>query len=353
MKNILQTKSIPKTLFSILICGGFCVFLFTLSPQFNAQQSFAPTQPRAFPTFAAEPTHNFISSDRIARILPDGQISVYIHTTSEVVYMDFEEYITGVLAAEMPASFELDALRAQAVAARSFILYRLQGYRAGTAPPEHNGADSCTNFAHCVAWTSIEDARERWGDNADYFESRIREAVNSTHGEYLTYNGNVARAFFFAMSNGRTENVEDVWNTSIPYLRSVASGDYSDLANFQTYAQIPITEFVERLRNVRPELLVGEKISAALGEITRTYGGRVGTIQIGNQSFRGTEIRQIFALRSADFDIESCDKYIHFTVQGFGHGVGLSQHGANRLAQNGLNYIEILKTYYTGVAIAR
>jgi len=331
-----------KTIFSVIVLVGFFVFLAT--SQMNANRTNV-----VIPAFSPEELQP--SSGRISALMPDGQMSVYLHLRGEVVYMDFEEYIVGVVAAEMPATFELDALRAQAVAARSFIIYRMQIYHEHGAPTEHHGADSCTNFAHCVAWTSIEDARERWGDNANHFEWRIREAVRSTAGEYLTYNGNVVRAFFFAMSNGHTENVEDVWSETIPYLRSVESGNYDDLPNFETFVEFYVQDFVARLRAERADLLVGPTLSLVLNEPTRTSGGRVDRIQIGNQTFRGIEIRRIFGLRSADFDISTDDENVYFTVRGFGHGVGMSQHGANRLAQNGMDYREILKRYYSGVEI--
>ncbi|MCL2838200.1 MAG: stage II sporulation protein D [Oscillospiraceae bacterium] len=342
-----------KTIFSILILVGFGVFLFTVSPQMQAWRvrgnyNVIPAIAPEIPQYDEPPR-----SERIANLMPYGKVSVYVHSLGEVVYLDFEEYILGVVAAEMPASFEIAALQAQAIAARSFILYRMQIYRAYGAPSEHHGADSCTNFAHCVAWTSMEAARERWGDRADYYEPRLRYAVESTVGAYMTYNGHVARAFFFAMSSGRTENSEDVWSAAIPYLRSVHSGDYYDLPNFQTYAQFSVAEFVERLRAERAGLLVGHTLSEALGEITRTDGGRVGSIRIGNESFRGTEIRRIFGLRSHNFEVSTDDWYVYFTVRGFGHGVGMSQHGANRLARDGLSYSEILKTYYSGVDITR
>ena len=333
-----------KTIFSIIVLASFFAFLATSQSNTNRAGGTIP---------AFSPDVSISQSNRIATLMPNGQISVYLHSSGEVVYMDFDEYLAGVIAAEMPASFELDAIRAQAVAARSFILYRMQIYREHAAPSEHNGADSCTNFAHCVAWISMEDARERWGDNANYYEWRIREAVRSTSGEYMTFNGNVVRAFFFAMSNGWTENVEDVWSEAIPYLRSVESGNYDDLPNFETFAEFSVEEFVNRLRTERPNLLVGEALSTALNEPNRTAGGRVGTIQIGNQTFRGTDIRRVFGLRSADFDISTDDENVYFTVRGFGHGVGMSQRGANRLAQEGMGYREILKIYYTGIEIVR
>jgi len=333
-----------KAVFTSIIIAGFCVFLLMQSPRFNSSGD-------ELPTFAPDIPPPIEQSCLITELLPDGLIYVYFHANGETGYMDFEEYIVGVLAAEMPASFELDALRAQAVAARSFILYRIQVYRAHGTPPEHHGADSCTNFAHCVAWRSIDEARERWGDNADRYESRLREAVESTRGVYMTHDGGVVRAFFFAMSNGRTENVEDVWSANLPYLRSVESVGYEHTANFETQVEIPVTEFVDLLRAERPELLVGGILSEAIGEITHTDGGRVARIQIGNQSFRGVEIRRIFGLRSADFEISTDDEYVYFTVRGFGHGVGMSQHGANALARQGLDWREILMTYYYGVEI--
>lgn len=281
------------------------------------------------------------------------KISVYNVALNRTEEMDLEEYIKGVLAAEMPADFDPEALKAQAVAARTFAYGRLAGvYRS--KHDIHEEADICTDATHCQAWTSKENAMKKW---STFFASRnwgrIEKAVNGTKGMIVTYKGNIANTLFHASSSGRTENSEEVWSgTGVPYLRSVESSGEEGSKGYITSVLIKPSEFVEKLRKAYPDEELREDIFKNIKMLDYTTGGRVKTLKIGDITLKGTEFRTILGLRSADFKIElAADDSLKITTTGYGHGVGMSQWGADSLAKKGGTYLEILKHYYTGVDI--
>lgn len=264
-------------------------------------------------------------------------ISVYDAEEDEVTEYELEKYLVGVVAAEMPASYAEEALKAQAVAARSYILSR-----RGSDMDSHHGADICNEPAHCKAYLSEEATTEKWGaDLSKTYLEKIRRAVFDTEGQYLSYEGRAAVACFYAASGGRTENAADVWGTDTPYLRSVESPGDLSYENLITTAAVPLSEFSEKLGIDSP----------AIGDVTRTEGGSVKNISIGGKDFSGTQIRSIFGLKSANFDLEIGESEATFTSRGSGHGVGMSQYGANQMALSGKNYTEILLHYYSNVTI--
>ena len=277
-------------------------------------------------------------------------LKVYITSTGESRDVDFEEYLVGVLAGEMSPTYHIEALKAQAVAARSYILSKIAGYMEGNIPEEHHGAMICTDYQHCKAWTYIQEAKAKWDSRfAEDYEAKLRRAVQDTKGEYMTYDNQVVKAFFYAISSGKTEDVADVWGNTLPYLKSVDSeGDrfadgYESLNTFST------DSFIQKLKEKQTQMQIVEPIESMIGKITRTKGGSVDTIEIGGQIWKGTEVRNIFGLRSANFSIQVHDDKVTFDVKGYGHGVGMSQNGANYMANRGKTYIEILKHYYSDV----
>lgn len=280
------------------------------------------------------------------------EITVYNKDTKLTEVMDLEEYIKGVVAAEMPADFDLEALKAQAVAARTFAYGRMSGaYRSKQGV--HDGIDICTDSTHCQAWMSAESAKKRWGILfASRNWSKIERAVNETKGLIIVYQGDVINALFHASSAGRTENAEDVWEgKSVPYLRSVASSDGSS-KGYITTVTISEDELTEKLQEAYPEEELPESLADDIEVIDITEGGRVKTLRVGNIIMKGTEFRSLLGLRSACFSISSGDEgQISITTTGHGHGVGMSQWGANALAKTGGTFSEILRHYYTGVDI--
>jgi len=268
-------------------------------------------------------------------------VTVLHSDTGQVENTNLETYLEGVVAAEMPASFHTEALKAQAVAARTYIYNSMT---ANEPNKDHPEADVCTDSAHCKAWLSNTAMHTEMGENwyETYFP-KIQSAVLETRGEIVTYNDAPIVAVFHSTGSGRTENSADVWGGDLPYLKSVESAGDAYSPKFMSTAEYPKTEICETL-NI---------LDATVGEYTRSEGGAVLSVNIGGTSFRGTDIRAHFDLNSANFEIEETEETFIFHVKGNGHGVGLSQYGANFMAENGNGYEDILKTYYTGVALSR
>lgn len=269
---------------------------------------------------------------------PPQTVAVLNAETNEISLFDLEEYLVGVVSAEMPASYKTEALKAQAVAARSYILNKSQASSSA-----HKEAVICTNPAHCKAYISEKDAREKWGAAADKYLSRIKAAVSATRGEYISYDGEAALACFCAASGGRTENAADVWGTETPYLKSVESPGDLTYENQASTVSISSSEACEKLGIS----------SCDIGEISRTEGGAVKTLSIGGKTFSGTQIRSALGLNSANFTVKADKNRLIFTSKGNGHGVGMSQYGANQMAKQGKNYTEILLHYYSNVTIEK
>ena len=291
--------------------------------------------------------------DKITNEDKELKIKVYQSSLQRSEEMELEEYIKGVLAAEMPADFDMEALKAQAVAARTFAYGRLAGvYKSKLGV--HDGADICTDSAHCQAWSSKETAMKKW---SIFFAARnwgkIEKAVNETKGMIVVYDGNIANTLFHASSSGRTENSEEVWSgTSVPYLRSVESNGEEASKGYITSVLIEASVVAEKLRKAYPEVELEEDIIKSIKIVDYTTGGRVKSLKIGNITLKGTEFRTLLGLRSADFVVKMAEENrLKITTTGHGHGVGMSQWGANSLAKKGGTYIEILKHYYTGVDI--
>ena len=274
-------------------------------------------------------------------VLNAPTVSVYMHDTGKTTSFPLETYLEGVVAAEMPASFHNEALKAQAVAARTYIYNRIY---EGTADPDHPDAAVCTDSTHCKAWISEEKMKTDMGDGwYETYYPKIKSSIMETAGEIITYESEPIVAVFHSTGSGRTENAKDVWGGDLPYLKSVESpGDISS-PKFSSVQEIPKTKICETLGISDPHVYGYE----------RSEGGAVLTVNIGGYLFRGADIRSYFDLKSANFEIEETDEAFIFHVKGSGHGVGLSQYGANALAENGDDYKKILTAYYTDVSISK
>ena len=277
-------------------------------------------------------------------------VSVYIKNEDKVCQMNKSQYLKEVVAAEMPASFEIEALKAQAVAARSYLVSRQNAYKISGTPEEHKGADMCTDPTHCKAWISEEKRRESWGADGDKNWNKIKRAVDETKGEVITYNGEVISAVFHSTSSGKTESSKDVWGGDRPYLVSVESPGDTLSPKYKSEKEISLEEFKKTAKD-NIEGVNFEK--GIIGNIARSDAGGILTIEIGGVPVKGTVFRKIYDLRSTNVEVSIDAKKVRFDVRGFGHGVGMSQYGANYLAQQGKTYTEILKTYYTGVDIKK
>jgi len=321
-----KTKLTPNTKLALGIVGGF-VFTLVMIPMLfvliTAQASVADETVPAVYIETEDPetvaTNHFY-------------ITVYRSETSEFQQIELERYLIGVVAAEMPALFELDALRAQAVAARTYAMRILahQDYILDTV-------------MHQV-FLDDDQLRARWGNDFNTHFATIEAAVTSTRGIVLEYDGELITPMFFAMSSGATENSEDVFHAERPYLRSVASTGYEDRADFAVQELFTI----EELQEAFDDGTITEDNISVLGY---SEGGNVDTVRIGADTYTGREVREILGLRSASFSINNDRRGITFTTYGHGHGVGMSQHGANVMAQNGYDYVEILQHFYQNVVL--
>ena len=284
-------------------------------------------------------------SGRTEKLRMSENIKVFFHNENKTVSMPIEEYLCGVVCAEMPASFEYEALKAQAVAARSYARYKQN--EVNTLHPD---ASVCTDYTHCKAYKTLAENEEVWGKDAEKYRAKIENAIIETKGEVITYNGEVALAVFHSQSGGgRTENSADVWGGNVPYLVSVESHGEEASPGFYSDATISFEDFSKTITSLNPNVLLTS--SNDIGQIEKSEGGAVKTIEIGGQKFSGKEIRSAFSLRSSCFTISSEGNNIRFEVTGYGHGVGMSQYGANAMAKEGRNYKEILKHYYSGTEI--
>lgn len=278
-------------------------------------------------------------------------IKVYRHISGKTETVAFEDYIKGVVAGEMPASFEQEALKAQAVAARTYSLSKI--IRSGEGGnPDHPSAPVCDD-THCQVYRSPDELEEI--KSAEWMATgwpKIREAVDSTRGQLMYYQGAlVEQPLFHSSSGGKTENSEDVFVSALPYLRSVDSPYETAAPHQNEQVEISLSEFRQKVKQAYPNKDAGVINSDTLKVLERSAGGRVASIQAGNLTLKGREIRDIFGLRSANFTLSVQGSTVLFTTDGYGHGVGMSQWGANGMAQAGYDYAAILKHYYTGVEV--
>ncbi len=268
---------------------------------------------------------------------------IYNSETEKITEMSAKDYIFGVVAAEMPASYETEALKAQAVAAYTFACFR----RLKNKNKEY---DLTTDFSKDQAYITREAAAERWGSNSDSYTKKIENAVNTVSGYMISYNGSPVLSVYHAISNGKTESAKNVWGQDYPYLTAVNSVGDKLSANYISTVEISLEEFREKLKDT---LKLSGEAKNYIGKITRTDSGTVLKICICDKELTGSEIRNAFALHSASFDLEFKNEAFHFTVYGYGHGVGMSQFGADYLAKQGADFKEILTTYYKGCKVEK
>ena len=262
--------------------------------------------------------------------------------------MTMEEYLPGVVRGEMPASFEMEALKAQAVAERTYIYYKM----SDGGKPSHPDANVCMSSACCSAYTSAETAAAKWGSRGAEYEARIQAAVQETAGQVMLYGGEPIFAAFHSSSDGVTANSGDVWVSDLPYLASVQSPEGEEnVPNYYSVVTFSAQEFQQKFQAAHAEAVFGEDPQSWVTDAVRNRSDRVETVKIGGVTVEGTEVRSLFALRSASFTVEAAADSVTFRVTGYGHGVGMSQYGANELARQGKTWQEILHWYYTDVTI--
>ena len=269
--------------------------------------------------------------------MPETGYEIPVRTEESVEVQDLEAYLVGVVLAEMPASFEPDALKAQAVVARTYTL------RANTTGGKHGDGSVCTDYACCQAYLDPQEYLNRGGSLESL--SKIQSAVLDTQGQILTYEGKLIEATYFSCSGGSTEDAVAVWGTDYPYLQSVESPGEEHAAHYTDTVSFTPSQFQSAL---------GVNLSGNpgtwFGDVTFTEGDGVDTMVIGGKTYRGTELRKKLGLRSTAFSV-SVGEHITITTRGFGHRVGMSQYGAQAMAKDGSSFSEILAHYYTGTEL--
>lgn len=264
----------------------------------------------------------------------------------QVVELTMAEYLWGVVAAEMPASFEEEALKGQACAARTYTVTR-----QNHPTDKHPDADICGDSTCCQAYIERADAEARWGLNAQEYSEKIQRAVAETDGLGILYDGQPIQALFFSSAAGKTVDAVEVWGNSVDYLKSVDSPEGDEVPNYRTQAIFSAEEVKSLTLAAYPGADLSGEPSGWFGSASRNDGGGVISIPLGGVTLTGSQVRSLFSLRSATFTVSYADGNFTFDVTGYGHGVGMSQYGANAMAKEGSTFREVLTWYYTGAQV--
>ncbi|MEG2701459.1 MAG: stage II sporulation protein D [Clostridia bacterium] len=278
----------------------------------------------------------------------ERMLNVYLARENTMVQMPLESYVCGVVAAEMPAAYHLEALKAQAVAARTRALWQME--QGGCS--EHESADICTDSAHCQGYASVGECKENWGKEYSVYRERIVQAVQQTRDELLTYQNKPITVMYHAISGGKTEDVATVFSQSLPYLVSVDSAGEEGARGFYADSSFSFAEAANLLNAAMPGMkLTAEQLRQTLtiGEYTPT--GRVRSVLVNGKEIAATVFRAALGLRSTWFTLSADSEKLVFHQRGYGHGVGMSQVGANSMAADGADYRAVLAHYYPGTTL--
>lgn len=275
-------------------------------------------------------------------------IKLYHQDLGETEELPIDEYLYGVVSAEMPVNYNIEALKAQAIVARTYTLYQIIN-----GAKKHDGADICDKSTCCQAWISKENRLAKWEeDERDESWYKIVKSVDETSGKIITYSGKPIDAFFHANSGGKTESASNVWGgENLPYLQSVETSGEDGYSGYSTEVTLSKDNLKEKLKGVYPNIEINLENPDEIKILEYTESGRVRTIKVGNTSVVATKLRSCLGLRSTFFDVKIDGENITFNVIGYGHGVGMSQTGADSLAKQGYNAEDIVKHFYTGVEV--
>lgn len=277
-----------------------------------------------------------------------GTIKLLHEKTGEIEELPIDQYLYGVVSAEMPANFEIEALKAQAIVARTYTIYKIKN-----SGEKHENADICDSSACCQAWITKEDRLNRWDEEVrEEYWGKIVNAVDSTKGKIITYENEPINAFFHSNSGGTTEIPLNVWGGSgYPYLQVVSTSGEDAYTQYNSEIELSQSEVIAKIKAVHSEFEIDFSKEDAIQILEYTESERIKTIKFGNVNLSGVEARNIFGLRSAKFSVQKIEDKIKFTVIGYGHGVGMSQTGADALAKQGNSFEDIIKHFYIGVEI--
>lgn len=260
-------------------------------------------------------------------------------SNGEIENVFLEDYVVGVVAGEMPVSFEVEALKAQSVASRTYVLKKMMNNKDN----DYDVVDTVSN----QVYLSDEELRSKWGSNYDKYINKVRDVVKSTSMEYLEYDGEIIDAFYFSTSNGYTEDSGVIFQKSLPYLKSVESSWDKEVAKaFYSSTSISLQEFYEKL-----DLEYNSDLKVEV--IERSDSNRVVSLKINGIEFMAKDIYSKLKLRSYDFEFVQVGSNVIINTRGYGHGVGLSQYGALGMAKEGYSYKDILNHYYSGTKLVK
>ena len=290
-------------------------------------------------SLAAEETLESAKDDEAA-------INVFLSGDKKTVSLSLFEYTCGSVAAEMPITYEDEALKAQAVAC---ITNALRLKAAGGF--DVDGADISDDTSTHQGYMSLEERKEKWGDSFEKYEEKLEKAVKAVEGKALYYDGKLCIAAFCAISTGTTETAENVWGNAVPYLVSVKSSGDALSPSYSVTAQYSISQTKECLEKLGLKTDGLNDLSDIFSDIKKSFAGTVLNIKAGEKEFTGEDLREAFSLKSAAFDVKCSKDSVTFTTYGYGHGVGMSQYGADSMAKRGFDYEEILKHYYKGASV--
>ena len=274
-----------------------------------------------------------------------GTIKLLHKKTNEIEEVKIDDYLYNVVSAEMPADYELEALKAQAIVARTYTIYKAQNKK-------HENADICDDSTCCQAWVSKENRLERWEETKreDNWK-KIQQCVNETKGK-ITYNNQPINAFFHANSGGTTELPVNVWGGSgLPYLQVVQTAGEEGYTQYSSEVDLTQEELINKLKTKYEDIQIDFNNDEDVKILEHTDSNRVKTVRFGNHELSGVETRTLLGLKSTNFEIKKENNQIKFSVKGYGHGVGMSQTGANTMAKKGKNCEEIIKHFYVGIEI--
>jgi len=275
-----------------------------------------------------------------------GTIKLLHKKTGEVEQVNIDDYLCNVVSAEMPADYEIEALKAQAVVARTYTIYKINNKK-------HENADICDDSTCCQAWVDKETRFSRWEESKRESNwEKIQKCVQETQGQIITYQNQPINAFFHANSGGKTELPVNVWGgTGLPYLQVVETTGEEGYKQYESEVELTQDELIEKLKTKYSDISIDFSNQEDLKILEYTDSGRVKTVKFGNHEISGVETRTLLGLKSTNFEISKENDKIKFTVKGYGHGVGMSQTGADAMAKQGKNYKEIINHFYSGVEI--
>ncbi len=300
------------------------------------------------------PAGEIMVSENLLQAVPaadhDRQHTLRLLQGETVRELSLRDYLVGVLAAEMPAGFPEEALKAQAVAARTYAFYKKALY--ADEQNIHQGADLCDDPAHCEAFADLTvQAAALWGSSADIYRQRVEQAVDSTDGLILVYEDEPIAAVFCAASTPQTESAADIWGQALPYLISVESPGGQDCSRYFGTVTVKQSDFAAAVQKEWPEADFSQPPSGWFRDSHRTQAGSVMDVLVGGVRLKGSQVRRVAGLNSANFTVRVEGESLVFSTIGHGHGVGLSQYGARYLALDGKTYDQILAHYYPGTGL--